>query len=256
MVARTVAMTRTTVDVGSRIRDLRHARGWTQLDLATRLGRTKSLVSHWERGKRAPGLDDIRRLAGVFGIDTCALLPPHPHNSEAHPMDITTTITRDRTCPRHGHPKLDPVPDIAVSSNQIDLEDGTAPEPGVMKMPGWCPDCRAGWKVNSDGTPEVWVWKGTFELGADLTVVQPAAELAAALADPNQVEDALARLVVLAHAKFAGYDEVADVDPMAPVVCVRCCALVPNGMVASHGQWHDGEVQRIADALARLGVQQ
>ncbi len=50
------------------IRELREARGWTQADVALRLGVHESMVSRWDRGKRVPRARTQQRLAVLFGV--------------------------------------------------------------------------------------------------------------------------------------------------------------------------------------------
>lgn len=50
------------------IRALRRARGLTLAEMAMRLGRSIGWVSQVERGLSQPAIDDLRRLADVFGV--------------------------------------------------------------------------------------------------------------------------------------------------------------------------------------------
>ncbi len=50
------------------IRALREAQGWTQLELANRLGVTPATVYTWERGKFDPRASQLRKLALAFGV--------------------------------------------------------------------------------------------------------------------------------------------------------------------------------------------
>lgn len=50
------------------IRELRQARGWTQLELANRLGVTPATVYNWERGKYEPTASMFRRIAQTFEV--------------------------------------------------------------------------------------------------------------------------------------------------------------------------------------------
>ena len=47
---------------------LRKERGWTQLELAIKLGVTPVTVYNWERGKTEPTASMFRRIAETFGI--------------------------------------------------------------------------------------------------------------------------------------------------------------------------------------------
>ena len=62
------------------IRELRQARGWTQLELATRLQVTPSTVYNWERGKYEPTASMFRRIGQVFEVpmEEIALGEPTP----------------------------------------------------------------------------------------------------------------------------------------------------------------------------------
>ena len=50
------------------IRELRTARGWTQLQLANQLGVTPATIHMWERGKSEPTVSALRRLARLFEV--------------------------------------------------------------------------------------------------------------------------------------------------------------------------------------------
>jgi transcriptional regulator with XRE-family HTH domain len=54
--------------VGTTIKRLRRERDLTQKDLADAINVSESTISGWERGTRAPGYDDLDRLAHFFGI--------------------------------------------------------------------------------------------------------------------------------------------------------------------------------------------
>ena len=50
------------------IKNLREAYGWTQFDLAMKLGVTPGTVAKWESGSYVPNTHQRRRLAEVFGV--------------------------------------------------------------------------------------------------------------------------------------------------------------------------------------------
>ena len=62
------------MDFGSNLKELRTQNGLTQLQLATRLGVTKSVVSFYERQERTPSPDILRKLAAVFHVSSDFLL--------------------------------------------------------------------------------------------------------------------------------------------------------------------------------------
>lgn len=50
------------------IRALRREQGWTQFELALRVGVQPQTVYLWERGRRMPQVPQLRRLGQVFGL--------------------------------------------------------------------------------------------------------------------------------------------------------------------------------------------
>lgn len=57
-----------------KIKDLRVNSGMNQVQLAKRLGVTKSAVNSWEMGTNSPSLLYIIKLAQIFGVSTDYLL--------------------------------------------------------------------------------------------------------------------------------------------------------------------------------------
>jgi len=59
------------------IRALRRARGWSQNDLARRIGVHPQAVYLWEHGRRTPQVAQMRRLGTEFGLcsDLIELVP-------------------------------------------------------------------------------------------------------------------------------------------------------------------------------------
>ncbi|MBQ9967526.1 MAG: helix-turn-helix transcriptional regulator [Oscillospiraceae bacterium] len=60
--------------LNQRIRELRCACGWSQVELAKRLGLSKQTVSNWENDNIQPSIEMLVRLAKVFNVSTDYLL--------------------------------------------------------------------------------------------------------------------------------------------------------------------------------------
>ena len=61
-------------DIGKNIRELRSRAGLSQNELAERLFVTRQTVSNYETGKTRPDVEQILRLAEIFGTDANAVL--------------------------------------------------------------------------------------------------------------------------------------------------------------------------------------
>lgn len=62
------------VDFGNTLKRLRTESGYTQQQLADRLGVTKSVVSYYELQERYPSPDILIKLASIFHVSTDYLL--------------------------------------------------------------------------------------------------------------------------------------------------------------------------------------
>ena len=63
-----------------RIRELRMARGWNQVQLAEQLSVTKQSVSNWENDNILPSVEMLVKLAELFGVTTDYLLGRETHS--------------------------------------------------------------------------------------------------------------------------------------------------------------------------------
>lgn len=62
------------ISLGKRIRDLRKARGWRQIDLAAHAGVNENYVSDIEHGRKEVCLRKLQDLAHAFGMKPPELL--------------------------------------------------------------------------------------------------------------------------------------------------------------------------------------
>jgi transcriptional regulator with XRE-family HTH domain len=79
--------------IGLRIKDARDALGWSQEDLAHRIGVTPETISGWESEERDPRSNRILTLAGVLGVSAHWLLDG---NAEFAPDDSTNPAAAAR----------------------------------------------------------------------------------------------------------------------------------------------------------------
>ncbi len=62
------------VDFGDRLKTLRIQNQYTQMQLADRVGVTKSVISAYENGVRMPSYDVLISIANIFKVSTDFLL--------------------------------------------------------------------------------------------------------------------------------------------------------------------------------------
>ena len=60
--------------LGYRINEMRTALGWSQVQLARKLGVSKQTVSNWENDNIQPSIEMLMRLANVFRVSADYLL--------------------------------------------------------------------------------------------------------------------------------------------------------------------------------------
>ena len=66
--------------LSKKICELRSSFGWTQVQLAQKLGITKQTVSNWENDNIQPSIDMLVRLSKIFNVSTDYLLGLSPTN--------------------------------------------------------------------------------------------------------------------------------------------------------------------------------
>ena len=69
---------------GQRLAALRKQRGWTQAELAERLGSTVKMVTYYEREAENPTRKTIESVAKVFGVSSAELMNQTSAKSNGH----------------------------------------------------------------------------------------------------------------------------------------------------------------------------
>ena len=64
--------------LGIRIAILRISKGWSQAELARRIGVSTSAVGMYEQGRREPSVDTLVALSRIFGVSLDYLLSGQP----------------------------------------------------------------------------------------------------------------------------------------------------------------------------------
>ena len=75
---------------------LRRQRGWSQEDLAERMGVSRQSVSKWESAQSIPDINRILELSRIFEVSTDYLLMGKDHDkvdSRTKLLDVVTQLT-------------------------------------------------------------------------------------------------------------------------------------------------------------------
>lgn len=62
------------VDCSEKLKALREARGFTQLQVANRIGVSKAMISAYETASKVPSLEVLVRLSRLFGVSVDYLI--------------------------------------------------------------------------------------------------------------------------------------------------------------------------------------
>jgi len=60
--------------LAKRLLELRRERGWSQPELAKRIGTSGAIVGRYERGEMTPSIEVVRKLAEAFGVTVDSLV--------------------------------------------------------------------------------------------------------------------------------------------------------------------------------------
>lgn len=80
--------------LGIRIALLRAGKGWSQAELARRIGVSTSTVGMYEQGRREPSLGLLVRLAQEFGVTTDYLLTGETPHSDPPVAELPSITVR------------------------------------------------------------------------------------------------------------------------------------------------------------------
>ncbi|CAH8718315.1 helix-turn-helix domain-containing protein [Paenibacillus thiaminolyticus] len=93
------------MELGSRLGQLRERSGWTQEDMAEKLGITRAALSHYEKSRRKPDFDTLIQAADLFGVSVDYLIGrlhhgdirPNSESAEAAPrIELADLATLSR----------------------------------------------------------------------------------------------------------------------------------------------------------------
>ena len=62
------------IKIGERLKELRKSKGWTQVQVAAKMGLTDSVISFYERQERAPSPEVLIKFAELYDVSTDYLL--------------------------------------------------------------------------------------------------------------------------------------------------------------------------------------
>lgn len=79
---------------GARVKALRKQRGWTQKELAAKLGVRPAHLNKYESGLHAPPIEKLAELAGILGVSLDYLVTGDP--AEGVPLHNTRLLDRFR----------------------------------------------------------------------------------------------------------------------------------------------------------------
>ena len=84
------------------IRALRQARGWTQFELALKVGVQPQTVYLWESGRRTPYVPQLRKLGALFELcsDDIELEPNRDESDEPHSPRVGRRTGQNRRGPQ------------------------------------------------------------------------------------------------------------------------------------------------------------
>ena len=70
--------------MNDKIKKLRKSKGWTQTELAKRLGTSQKVITSYETGTKKPPIKRLPDLAAVFGITIDELVDSQPVHIQEH----------------------------------------------------------------------------------------------------------------------------------------------------------------------------
>ena len=88
------------VTMGERIKQLRKENGWTQTELAEKMGVTKGTVSTWETDSRRPAFETLDQLCDLFDrsmgyVTGQSDIPGHSRMTQEEAIDVVLSVEEE-----------------------------------------------------------------------------------------------------------------------------------------------------------------
>jgi transcriptional regulator with XRE-family HTH domain len=111
--------------MATRIREARQARGWSQQDLAERIGVSQPTIVHWEQGTHTPRNLALARLADTLGVSRQWLKesPPPQASIQRAPLPQDVVSRFDPTTPDTSAYLRTPIHHVPVFDGPLDEEE-------------------------------------------------------------------------------------------------------------------------------------
>lgn len=74
------------------LKELRKKRGWTQPEVAKKLGITYQAYGHYENGRRNPDIETLKKLANIFDVPINVLLSEEDYDNYCEYLDGTIDV--------------------------------------------------------------------------------------------------------------------------------------------------------------------
>ncbi len=74
---------------GQRLAAARKSKGWSQAELAQRLGATRALIDYYERRAKNPTVDFVQRAADVLGVPVASLISDNEARLRKRPGPVS-----------------------------------------------------------------------------------------------------------------------------------------------------------------------
>jgi len=105
-----------------KIKELRDGRGWTQNELAEKLGTDGRMISHYEKGKNIPSADILIKMAELFNVSIDYLLidriPKRPLNQNGD-AELLEKISEISTLPEKDREMIKHMIDSVITKNKV-----------------------------------------------------------------------------------------------------------------------------------------
>lgn len=103
-----------TVEIGDRLAGLRKAHGYSQEELADKIGVSRQAVSKWERTESSPDTDNLIALANLYGVSLDELVGIN--------ADVDTSYASEKKTDDEEFGDLDDLEDLEDDDNTIVLD--------------------------------------------------------------------------------------------------------------------------------------
>lgn len=147
-------------EIAQRLVDMRRSHGYSQEELAEKLGLSRQAISKWERAESSPDTGNLLALSRLYGVTLDELVCGTPAEAPEASKEGAKDVAKDAT----PEPEPEPAPVAAMPEPAAQVQPPTQPAPVPLPQPcvAQQPQQQPAYQATPQAQPVTYVQPATY----------------------------------------------------------------------------------------------